>query len=206
MVSLTKKSVRAEQTLRPDIIQKTLYYRRKIAKIPADKLIFLDESGCHANMDRSHTWGKKVERTVVHQSYGRSKNITVIGAIRSSGPVAMQSFESSLCRTKFSTFIKSVLAPRIKSGDVIVMDNLSVHKCKNIEKWLLRKGIKIIYTPPYSPHFNPIEMAWSVFKNHLRSRKNKIISYFRRAIVSAWRHLSQISLKAMIESCGYELS
>jgi hypothetical protein len=107
------------------------------------KLVFLDETGCQANMARTHTWGKKGQRTIVHQSYGRCKNVTVIGAVSVSGPVGMRTMEKALDSESFENFLADVLLPRMKPGSVLVMDNLAVHKSRGALELLRKSKIKI---------------------------------------------------------------
>ncbi len=86
----------------------------------------------------------------------------------------------------FQTYVKKVLIPELKSGQVLIMDNLSSHKSQIVQQMLEESGIKLVFLPPYSPALNPIELAWSQLKNYLGKKKNmdeeKLIEAVRAGI------------------------
>lgn len=176
-------------------------------RLNGQNLVFLDESGCQSNISRTRSWSKVGVPVTCLESPYRKKNITVMGAIRSSGPVAMRSQDRPMKKRDFETFIRRDVAPRLKRGDVLVMDNLPSHRSQEARRQLHARGVKVLFTPPYSPEFNPIEMVWSVMKSRLRKAKfEKRVTSFRYTIASVWRALASISFERFIQACGYRLN
>lgn len=175
-------------------------------RLDGHKLVFLDESGCQSNMARAHSWSKIGKPTISFASPYRKKNVTVMGAIRSSGPVVMKTQDRPMKKKDFERFIMTDLGPRLSPGDVLVMDNLPSHRSAVARDALLERGVKILFTPPYMPEFNPIELVWSVMKSRIRkAKRTKQKTSFRYVIAGAWRSLRFLPLKALVRSCGYRL-
>ena len=176
-------------------------------RLDGRKLVFLDESGCQSNMTRTKSWSKIGQPTVCFESPYRKRNITVMGAIRSSGTVAMRSQDRPMKKNDFEKFICQDLAPRLKRGDILVMDNLPSHRSAKAKGALGRRGVQILFTPPYSPQFNPIELVWSIMKRRIRKANlAKDKPSFRYIIAGAWRSLSSLRLAPLVKSCGYRLN
>ncbi|EDZ93329.1 ISSoc4, transposase orfB [Limnospira maxima CS-328] len=108
------------------------------------------------------TKGKKVYE--LRKSY-RGQKMTIIGAIKLSGVVATQTLEGSMKKEDFLQFIKLDLLPKLKKGDVVVMDNLNSHHREEVKEMIESVGARVEYLPVYSPEFNPIEMMWSQLKS-----------------------------------------
>jgi transposase len=131
-------------------------------------LKFIDETGCNIAMTRRRgraTPGVRVE-DAVPKNFGR--NVTVLGALSCHGLEAVMTVDSATDATVFRTYVNHVLIPTLRPGDVVVMDNLSAHKVAGIEQAIEGVGATLIYLPPYSPEFSPIENCWSKLKTKLR--------------------------------------
>lgn len=130
--------------------------------------MFLDESGLNCSMTRSHVWIRKgceyVERTPMN--WGR--NLTLLGAMRLSGWVVLSTMFASTNRARFVEWLAKKLLPRLKRGDVLVLDNLSAHHDPRVLSLCAAHGVRVIYLPPYSHDFNPIELGWGLQKQHVR--------------------------------------
>ncbi len=111
------------------------------------------------------TPGVRVE-DAVPKNFGR--NVTVLGALSCHGLEAVMTVDSATDATVFRTYVNHVLIPTLRPGDVVVMDNLSAHKVAGIEQAIEGVGATLIYLPPYSPEFSPIENCWSKLKTKLR--------------------------------------
>ena len=94
--------------------------------------------------------------------------MTILSALCLRGPLASMYLPGATDGAVFLTYLKKVLLPRLWKGAVVVMDNLGAHKVRGVQDLLESVGARLVYLPPYSPDFNPIELAWSKFKNHLR--------------------------------------
>lgn len=133
----------------------------------------------------------------------RGKNITVIGAMSTfQGTMAIRSFDGALNRERFLEWL-DVLAEKLDPGQVVVMDNLSVHKCKEARERIEAAGCTLLYLPPYSPHLNPIEMMWSKLKAYLRKRAERDRTRLKKAIHHGIRTVRIEDVIGWTLACGY---
>lgn len=128
--------------------------------------------------------------------------MSIVGAIRLDGVVALRSFEGAINVGKFLSFVEQNLAPRLSRGDVVIMDNLSVHKDASIRAVIESAGARVVFLPPYSPEFNSIEMYWSIFKRALRRAEARTQHDLHRAIQKVRRRM-RLSFLPMYRHCGY---
>jgi len=106
----------------------------------------------------------------------------------------------------FRQFVKTKLLPRLRKGYVVVMDNLRAHKMEGIGQLIQTKGAEVLYLPPYSPEFNPIEMLWSVLKNMVRRFKSDTLSQLRILIEVGLRLIDKPFFKNWFAKCCYCIS
>jgi len=105
----------------------------------------------------------------------------------------------------FEYYVSQVLAPVMSEGDVLVLDNLSVHKVANVLDPLIVKGVKIVFLPVYSADFNPVELAWSKIKAYLRKVKPRFLDDLHKAIFEALTTITIADVEGWIKHCGYGL-
>lgn len=103
---------------------------------------------------------------------------------------------------RFVSFVRYLLVPKLKEGDIVVMDNLRAHHNPEIKELAKRHGFAVLYTPPYSPQYNPIELVWAIMKQRLRFRLCRLAKNFRYAIAGAWRGLRRVKFKKLFDACG----
>src|ERR1039457_4717413 len=142
-----------------------------IGRIDLDRLIFLDESGVSTQMTRLYarsTGGARIHETTPD---GRWKILTIVGAISTRGMIATMTIEAATDREIFLAYLDEVLCPKLRLGDVVIMDNLSSHKVQGVRERIEAAGAQLLYLPPYSPDLNPIEKAWAKLKQLLRGAK-----------------------------------
>lgn len=113
---------------------------------------------------------------------GNWKTLTVLGALSAKGIVAAMTVEAATDREVFLTYLDEVLCPKLKLGDVVVMDNLSTHKVEEVRQRIENATAELIYLPPYSPDLNPIEKAWSKLKQRLGSSKARSVKALNDAL------------------------
>ena len=142
-----------------------------IGRIDLDRLIFLDESGVSTQMTR--LYARCAGGARIHESTpdGRWKILTILGAISTRGMIATMTIEAATDREIFLAYLDEVLCPKLRPGDVVVMDNLSSHKVQGVRERIEAAGAQLLYLPPYSPDLNPIEKAWAKLKQLLRAAK-----------------------------------
>ena len=148
-------------------------------QIKAKHLVFLDESGIRVGMKRLYGRSAKGWRIVDYASGGHWQTHTMTAAIRAEGVAAAMVTRKSINSITFLGFIEQFLFPTLLPGDLVVMDNLAVHKVKGVDDALRAVGAKAVYLPPYSPDLNPIELAWAKVKSLLRSKPS---ASFRKLI------------------------
>ena len=113
---------------------------------------------------------------------GRWKILTILGAISTRGMIATMTIEAATDREIFLAYLDEVLCPKLRSGDVVVMDNLSSHKVNGVRERIEAVGARLLYLPPYSPDLNPIEKAWAKLKQLLRTAKARTREALDQAI------------------------
>ena len=164
----------------------------KIRDIPVKDLVFLDEAGVNLALMRLYARAPRGQRARGNRPHKRGKNVSMIGAISLSGIVASINLLGSIDGLTFEAFAIRKLIPHLWQGAVVVWNNYSIHKGKEIEQAMVAAGARLIYLPPYSPDFNPIENCWSKVKNILWSIGARTYEDLDSAIVFAY---SQVSLK-----------
>lgn len=168
-----------------------------------NQLIFLDEFGASTTMQRTHGRAAPGERVVATVQHGHWKMISTIAAMSIQGVIASASFDGATDTELFVTFIREVLVPVIKPGQVLVMDNLPAHKSPQVDKLIEAAGGRVLRLPPYSPDYNPIEMAISKIKTVLRKFARRSIDGLFNGISDALISISSTDALHFIEHCGY---
>ena len=130
--------------------------------------VFLDETGATTNMARRYGWSARGERLVDAAPHGHWKTTTFLAGLRSSGIVAPLVLDGPMTGEAFLAYVQQFLAPELKPGDVVVMDNLSAHKVAGVAEAIRAAGASLMYLPAYSPDLNSIEQAFAKLKALLR--------------------------------------
>jgi transposase len=126
-----------------------------------------------------------------------------IPSLRMNGEMAPIVFSGTLNGDFFKVYIAYCLAPTLSSGDMVVMDNMSSHKVAGVIDPILKKGATVLFLPPYSPDFNPIEMQWSKMKTFLRKSKARTLDLLESAIATALDSVSITDISNWFKHCGY---
>ncbi len=138
--------------------------------------MFIDETGASTKMARLRGRAKRGERCVASLPYGHWKTTTFTAGLRQNGMVAPMVLDGPMNGDAFRAYVEQVLVPELSEGDVVIMDNLPAHKVTGIRQAIENAGAKLQYLPPYSPDFNPIEMAFSKLKALLRKAAARTIN------------------------------
>ena len=136
--------------------------------INADRLVFIDESFCKTGMRREYGWSEVGKRVTGKRCGASWKTLSIIGAIRLGERPRIMTHRGAVNGRVFSTFVRTRLVPFIKSGDVVIMDNLNFHKMLRVRQLIEATGAAAVYLPTYSPELNPIELWWAHLKRELR--------------------------------------
>lgn len=132
-------------------------------------------------------------------------NVPILGALSCNGLDAVMTVEGATDTAVFRAYVEQVLVPTLVADDVVVMDNLSVHKVSGIREAIEATGARLIYLPPYSPDYSPIESCWSKLKAILRKAKARSREALDEALTQAIEHITQSDAKGWFNLCGYPI-
>ncbi len=180
-------------------------WREALSGIDARRLLFLDESGVTTEMTRRYGRAFGGQRVREANPAGHWKTLTLLGAMSVEGLVAAMTVEAPTDREVFLAYLEQVLCPRLQPGNVVVMDNLSSHKVAGVRELIEAAGAELLYLPPYSPDFNPIEQCWSKLKQALRSAKARSVDALQQALSEAIPTISPNNAQAWFRHCGYHI-
>jgi transposase len=176
-----------------------------IAGIDPQRLVFLDESGVTTEMTRRYGRGERGKRVCEGAPGGHWHTVTLLGAITMDGLLATMTIPEPTDGDVFLAYLEQVLCPRLRPGQVVVMDNLSAHKHRQVRMSIEQAGAQLLYLPPYSPDFNPIEKCWSKIKEYLRAAKARLLDTLDQAITSAMATITAHDSAAWFQWCGYRI-
>ncbi|MCC8074345.1 MAG: IS630 family transposase [Clostridiales bacterium] len=148
-------------------------------------------------------WGKRANRVTDCAPLNTPKTTTVLSSIRLNGEKAFTTYEGGTTGKRFVTYLREVLIPTLKKGDIIVMDNLRSHHVKEVEELLRQNEIIPLYLPPYSPDLNPIEKMWSKMKSCLRKWKVRIKEALPAAVETALAQVTHDDVVGWFQASNY---
>jgi transposase len=175
-----------------------------IHAINPSRLVFVDECSTNTSLAPLHGWSRRGERVHQKAPRNRGKNTTLLASITKEGGMGpCLTVEGATTEEAFEAYIEQVLAPTLRDGQVVVMDNLSSHKGEGVKGLIEGRGCELIYLPPYSPDFNPIEQAFSKIKNLLREAGARVYEVLVEAIGKALSAITLEDSQGFFEHCGY---
>jgi transposase len=136
--------------------------------LDARSLVFVDEMGTNTSLSPLYGWAKKGERAYCSVPRNRGKNTTLLSSMSVEGMGPSLAVEGATNREVFETYVERILAPTLRRGQLVVMDNLSAHKGERVRELIEGRGCELLYLPSYSPDLNPIEEAFSKIKQLVR--------------------------------------
>ena len=171
------------------------------------RLIFIDETSVATNMTRRYGRAKIDDRCKDYSPHGHYKSMTFICGICNDGVVAPWCIDGAMNGESFKTYLKTQLIPVLRQGDIVIADNLSVHKVAGVREMIEAVGAKIRYLPPYSPDFNPIEQFFAKLKAFLRRIKPRTITALWRTIGRLIKYFfNNQEIRNYIINSGYQSS
>lgn len=166
-------------------------------------MVFIDESGVNTDMTRNYGRSVGKKRVVDHTPLNTPKNTTMISSVRLNGDTAFSSQQGAMTGEDFKKYLKDILLPTLKEGDIVIMDNLRCHKVKGVKELIKSVGASLVYLPPYSPDFNPIEKMWSKIKAILRKYKIRNANFLPEAIKKAFSFVTDSDCRGWFTCAGY---
>jgi len=167
--------------------------------------VFLDESGVTTEMTRRYGRAMRGERVHDAVPAGHWHTLTLLAALDLRGVRAAMTVEAPTDGDVFLAYVGQVLAPRLAAGEVVVMDNLPAHKVEGLRALIEARGAQLLYLPPYSPDFNPVEQAWSKIKEFLRALKARTLPLLDQAVTAALAAITPDNAVAWFRHCGYQI-
>jgi len=172
---------------------------------PAD-LVFVDESGVATNMARRYGRAPGGQRAGGAVPHGRWERLTVLGGLSLDGLVACLAVEGATDTAVMVAFTQHVLVPALRPGQTVILDNLSVHRAARVRRLIEAAGCRLLFLPPYSPDFNPIEQAWSKLKTLLRGAGARTKEALLDALAAVLTHITAADAQHWFAHCGYAAS
>jgi transposase len=172
-------------------------------QVDADRLVFVDEMGTNVSLSPLYAWSRRGARAFGSAPRNWGKNVTLLASITHRGLGPCLAVEGFTTREVFEVYLEGVLAPTLIAGQKMVMDNLSAHKGGRVKEIIEGRGCELIYLPPYSPDFNPIEQAFSKIKGILRRAGARTRESLIEAMGVALRAVSAGDARGFFGHCGY---
>jgi transposase len=163
----------------------------------------VDESGIATNMTRRYARARKGERALGRVPAGHWRQLTVLGGLSKEGLIACMSIEATTSREVFLAFVREVLVPELRPGQVVILDNLSSHKVQEVSALIEEAGCRLLHLPAYSPEFNPIELCWSKLKTLLRSAAARTKEALENALAAVIPEITAADAQGWFRHCGY---
>lgn len=200
-ITRKKKTIHASQRDRPDVQKRRRLHSNKMRRNAKKRLIFLDETGINTEMTPRYGRAKRGQR-VIDSVPASWKTLTVIAALGLRGVRAPFAFEGATNATTFQTYVEKVLAPELRPGDWVLMDNLKVHSSAKVIEIIEKTGAKVVMLPQYSPDLNPIEKMWSKVKEYLRRAKARTIDKLYQVLGEALKQVKALDIQGWFRAAG----
>ncbi len=199
-----KKTAHAVEQNRPDILKRRRAWFDGQLDLDPARLVFIDETAASTKMARLYGRAPRGQRCRAAVPYGHWKTTTITAGLRLTGIAAPMVLDGPMNGEAFRAYVEQVLVPELGAGDVVVMDNLPAHKVGGIREAIEQAGATLLYLPPYSPDFNPIEMAFAKLKALLRAAATRTIPNLWDAIAHAIQKFTANECRNYFTAAGYD--
>jgi transposase len=199
-----KKTAHASEQDRPDVKARREAWFESQLDLDPEKLIFIDETWTTTNMARKCGRAQRGERLRAGVPHGHWKTTTFVAGLRMTGMVAPMVLDGPINGLWFQAYVDQVLAPSLSPGDIVIMDNLGSHKGSKVRAAIEAVGARLLYLPPYSPDFNPIENAFSKLKALLRKAAERTVDALWDRIGALLGEFSPNECANFFVAAGYE--
>ena len=194
-----KKSLRARERDEG----KRAAWREEVAAVRREDLVFLDETGSHLGYTPTHAWALRGQRAYATAPANRGENKTVIAALTLDGVGPLMRFDGAMTTARFEGYVRFVLAPTLRAGQVVIADNLKAHHSPGVRAAIEQCGARFLPLPAYSPDFTPIEEAFSKIKHQLRRAQARTDDDLRAATWAAFATITKDDADGWFTHCGY---
>lgn len=201
---IQKKTAHADEQNRPDVVRRREVWFENQPDLEPEHLVFIDETGADTKMARRRGRSRRGERCRASVPHGHWKMTTFTAGLRLNGMTAPLVLDGPMDGECFLAYVEQILAPTLRPGDVVVMDNLPAHRVNGVRGAIERVGAKLLYLPPYSPDFNPIEQAFSKLKAQLRKAAARTLDDLWNAIAASLPTFTPEECKNYFVNSGYD--
>ena len=195
----------AAEQQRPDVAEQRAQWHERLSAVSGARLLFVDESGANTKMARLGGRTAVGKRLVCHVPFGRYETHTLVAAVRLDGVRAPWVFPGAMNGEMFLAWVRQGLALTLQPGDWVIMDNLATHKVDGVKEAIEAVGAHLLYLPPYSPDFNPIENLWSKIKQLLRSLAPRTTDELLRSAALAFAAVSPSDCRGFFLHAQYAI-
>lgn len=185
----------ASEQDRPDVAAARTLWRANQSGLDPERLVFIDETGTTTSMGRLRGWCERGERLIGKLPNGHWKISTFVAGLTTQGIIAPFVIDKPMNAEIFRAWLEQCLVPALRPGKIVVMDNLSAHKNEEVREIIEKAQSALQYLPPYSPDLNPIELAFSKLKAHLRKSAERTIS-------DLWNRIGAVLDEFSTEECA----
>ena len=196
-----KKSLHATQRDRPDVKKKRRQFRREVAEIEPEKLVFVDETGVTTTMTPTYARAPRGQRAV-DSTPASWETVTVIAGLGLEGVRAPLAFPGSTDTAVFQSYVEQMLVPELHAGDVVVWDNIKPHLAAGVAAAIAKAGARLLPLPPYSPEYSPIEEMFSKVKQGLRRAQARTKSELYKALGEVLRRVTHQDILGWFRHAG----
>lgn len=203
-ITRKKKTGHASEQEREDVeASREAWFEGQLDLDPT-KLVFIDETSISTSMARRFGWAPQGERCRASIPCGHWKTTTFVAGLRVNRIDAPMTIDGALDGMAFRAYVEQLLAPTLSPGDTVVMDNVPLHKVIGVGEAIAAKGASVLYLPPYSPDFNPIEKFFSKFKSILQRIAARTADALEAAVAEALQSTTSDECNNYFTACGYD--
>ncbi len=193
----------AAEHQRPEIAAARQQWQAVQPFLDVDCLVFLDETGTATNMARRYGRSPRGQRLIGHVPQVHWKTTTLVAGLRRHGIVAPMVLDGPMTGAAFRAYVEQLLAPSLRAGDIVIMDNLSCHKVCGVQQAIHERGAQIFYLPPYSPDLNPIEQSFAKLKARLRKAAERNVEALWHRIGTVLDEFHPTECANYLSNAGY---
>jgi len=173
------------------------------AEVEPERLLFVDECGVHTSLAPIYGYAPKGERLRLSVPRNRGKNTTLLSSMTIGGMGPSLAVEGATTAGVFEAYVEKMLVPSLRTGQIVVMDNLGAHRPKRVRELIERRGCELLYLPAYSPDLNPIEEAFAKLKHLLRKAAARGKEALVGAMGAALSAITAADARGFFEHAGY---
>src|SRR5215210_2925273 len=204
-IRVQKKRSRPAELDRARVQDERAAFQAWAATVDPRRLVFLDESGANLAMGRSHAWMPRGTELIEPRPMDWGTNLTMVGAMRIDGWLTLATGWSAMNAPRFLRWVQRRLVPRLRPGDIVVLDNLAAHKTVAVREAIEHAGATVRFLPPYSYDFNPIESGWALIKKRIRAVAPRTSRLLRTTARRARRVVRPDHCRHWFAHAGYQL-